>query len=84
MDSNVFVFGQPFIKEIKPLSGSIFGGTIMKINGNGFTSGVIINLGSANCRVINITLNEIFCISSAHEQAKTNITIRLVVTKLKL
>jgi len=54
----------PFVKKVEPLSGSIFGGTFLKISGNGFSSKMKVVLGTSMCEIINNTLNTFICKTS--------------------
>ncbi|RMZ97496.1 fibrocystin-L, partial [Brachionus plicatilis] len=61
-DSNEFnerITGKATVKSIVPNSGSTNGGTIVKIQGNGFTVGSSVVLGQAICLVKNVKINEI-------------------------
>ena len=66
----------PSIKSINPSSGSVYGGTVLTLTGNGFTAGTSISLGSAVCTVINAALDTITCLTSEHADGTTSLTVR--------
>ena len=59
------------LKSITPNSGSIYGGTVVVLDGNGFTLNSTVKLGSSStCKVVNASINSISCITSDSSQAQ--------------
>ena len=59
--SNLRVTGLATVHSISPLAGSINGGTILTILGNGFRNTEIKLGASGLCRIINETLTKLTC-----------------------
>lgn len=76
MDPAIYVTGMPNLKSINPSSGSINGGTVLTLTGNGFTTGTSIRLGTAACTVINAALDALTCLTSDHADGSASLTVR--------
>lgn len=76
MDSAVFVTGLPYIKSIGPLFGSLNGGTLLEIRGNGFNSNSTVKLNTSVCNVVEASLGKLKCLTSAHDEELTTIEIK--------
>ena len=75
MDTDAYVTGYPFLKSIDPISGSINGGTVLTLIGNGFTTDTSIKIDTVVCTVTAATVDTIKCITSAHVEKVSNIEI---------
>lgn len=64
--SNIKVTGQPNLKSINPTAGSSNGGTKIKIIGNGFSNLTVVKMDTSICEIVELTVNELSCITSAH------------------
>ena len=77
--ANCTVTGLPLIKDISPSIGSLNGGTILTISGNGFVSdSTTVLVGSSVCFVTHVTLDQVTCITSAHAVGTVSFAIKLV------
>ena len=64
------------VKSIYPSTGSIYGGTIVTLIGNGFKSNSVVKFDSSTCNIINATINQIICKTTSHaEQQSVSIQI---------
>ena len=75
-DANIYVTGLPSLKSISPSSGSVYGGTILTLTGNGFTASTTVALHTATCAVINATLDTLTCLTSEHADGSASLSIR--------
>ena len=55
------VTGLPAVKSISPETGSLYGGSIVTITGNGFDKNSQIKLGAFSCVVISAVPNQLIC-----------------------
>ena len=76
IDSSIYVTGMPSIKSISPSSGSIYGGTVLTLTGNGFTTDTSVKLDSSVCTVISATLDTLTCLTSDHADGTVSLVIR--------
>ena len=76
VDSSIYVTGMPNLKSISPSSGSIYGGTVLTLTGNGFTTGTSVLLDSSVCTVISATLDTLTCLTSNHADGTASLTVR--------
>ena len=60
---NLYVTGVPSVGSIQPGSGSIYGGTLLAIQGNGFDKTTKVTLGSAVCSIQSLAINTLTCIT---------------------
>lgn len=77
-NANIFdekITGKLSVRSITPDSGSIFGGTNVKIRGNGFTSESIVNIGLSSCFIKNVRINEIECQTNANSQDRLHVKV---------
>ena len=77
MPSLLFVTGEGCIQSITPNSGSLHGGTLITIIGNGFTSKSNVHIGNSICRVTSASISQLECITSAVEE-EGRFTIQIV------
>ena len=77
--------GSPFINSITPLYGSIYGGTLITITGNGFSSLTTLNFGSLydsnTCtnKLSSIKLDQFSCITpKSNSQPQSTFIIKFV------
>jgi hypothetical protein len=69
ISSSLTVNGTSSIVSSSPNSGSIYGGTVITIQGNGFDSGTVVSIGNAACNVISVSINQLTCKTSANAAA---------------
>lgn len=68
--ANFSITGIAAIQSINPVTdGSIFGGTVLTINGNGFDSieNSQVKIGAKNCTIQSITLSKIICVTPSQD-----------------
>ena len=68
------------VSGIKPASGSIGGGTLVTISGNGFgvtPNDSSVTIGDSICEIVNTTMTEISCFTTSHDpsNASVNVTV---------
>ena len=64
------------VKSIDPSTGSIYGGTIVTLIGNGFKSNSLVKFDSSTCNIISANINQIICKTTSHaEQQSVSIQI---------
>ena len=66
------------VSGIHPNQGSVGGGTLVAIRGDGFgetSSDTQVTVGGSICKVGNVSLTEIFCITSPHGAGNTSIDV---------
>ncbi len=73
----VIITGIDSISQISPDSGSIYGGQILTIEGNGFDNTTSVSIDNSNCKVISYSINQLKCLTGAHASASNlNILVR--------
>ena len=75
-DDTIYITGLPSLKSFSPSSGSVYGGTVITLTGNGFTASTNVVLHTATCAVINATLDTLTCITSEHSDGSASLSIR--------
>ncbi len=65
------ISGTLIVKSINPSSGSIYGGTVVTLSGNGFKSNSVVKFDSSTCNVINATINQLICKTTSHAQQQS-------------
>lgn len=84
--NEITIKGETSITNINPLNGSIFGGTVLKIEGNGFNSTSTLvwiqidpNLMSKwlRCKLISVSINKITCQTIAQNSSFSSATFRI-------
>lgn len=76
--SQVIITGQSQIQSISPSSGSVNGGTLLTITGNGFdknTTTIYID-GTSLCKIVSLTINQVTCLTSSHTSG-TNLNFQI-------
>jgi hypothetical protein len=73
---NNLISGIFSVKSIDPPSGSIYGNTLVTINGNGFSKNDLVYLDNSKCKIVNFTINEIKCLTSPHSEQQVSLTIK--------
>lgn len=63
------ITGIKALKSISPNSGSIYGGTVLTITGNGFDSTTKVLIDTTVCKITNYTINTLKCLTGAHVAA---------------
>ncbi|KAL3885610.1 hypothetical protein ACJMK2_025660 [Sinanodonta woodiana] len=64
------------ISSISPSQGSIHGGTVLTISGNGFVvSDTVVRLDGTMCTIKSVTLTQIICVTAAH--AAVTVTVKV-------
>ncbi len=74
--SYVTILGYGTINSIFPNAGSIYGGQLVTINGNGFTAQTSVSFGSSICQIVEYTISKIRCKTSEHGEGSTNLIIK--------
>ena len=83
--TNVSITGASALKSISPNSGSIYGGTVLTIQGNGFDNTSQVSIDSSICKVISFTVNTLKCLTGAHSSATgLSFSIRFYIFVFKL
>ena len=72
----LYVTGSPSLSTISPLIGSIYGGTLLTLNGNGFDSTTRVLLHTSECKIVSFTVNSLTCLTGPHSANNLNFTIR--------
>ena len=67
--NSLTVTGSTSIISISPSSGSVNGGTLVTILGNGFDNTTNVLIGNSNCKLSTVTINQLTCVTSAHTAA---------------
>lgn len=73
---SVLATGLPGIVSISPLSGSIYGGTLLTILGNGFDNNTQVFLQNIKCNTVNININSLSCLTASRISSLVNIVIK--------
>ena len=75
--SNFSIVGIPSIKLINPKYGSLYGGTLLTITGNGFDSiqDTQVLIGSKNCTLLSVSSTQITCVTAS--QGIGNYTVNI-------
>ena len=63
------------IASVTPNSGSVNGGTLVTISGNGFLSNSSVNFDAASCKIISASINQITCETTAHDSQSVDINV---------
>ena len=75
--SSLVVTSPPIISSISPNAGSIYGGTTLTFNGNGFTLEASVDIGGVPCEVEAATLSELICKTGAHAAGTSQVVIEI-------
>ena len=59
---NLTVTGKPAVFSMNPTNGSVYGGQIITLTGNGFSGNSVITIGPATCRIISYKVDKATCI----------------------
>lgn len=65
----------PTVTALSPDSGSIDGGTDVTITGTGFTEGVTVTIGGAECAVKSVAATSIVCSTASHAIGATDVVV---------
>ncbi|KAL1767893.1 fibrocystin-L isoform X2 [Sigmodon hispidus] len=66
----------PTVASVSPTSGSIAGGTILRITGNGFSPGTTtVTVGNNPCQIVFINSSEVYCSTPAGRAGTANLKI---------
>ena len=76
VNSNIQVTGYQLVKTISPAIGSINGGSLLTISGNGFTLNTTVLIGSSVCNVTYVSLDQLICITSPHGPGTVSFVIK--------
>ncbi|XP_050416785.2 fibrocystin-L [Patella vulgata] len=64
------------ISSLDPVQGSINGGLLLKINGNGFSPiNTTVSIDGSDCPVMNVTFSLVVCSTPAHAVGSTNVIV---------
>jgi len=74
--SSESITGYGTISSVFPSSGSIYGGQMVTISGNGFSDKTTVSFGSSMCKIIEYSINQLKCVSSEHSEGSTNLIIK--------
>ena len=74
--NSVSLKGLKLIQSITPNSGSINGGTVLTIVGNGFDESSQVTLDTANCRVLSKSIDKLTCETTAHSTGTVSYSIK--------
>ena len=69
---------QVSVSGVQPARGSIGGGTLVNIKGNGFgttSNDSCVTIGGSICNVFNSTVTEIWCVTSSHGSANASVNV---------
>lgn len=75
ISNSVSFSGTPTLDSVSPTTGSVDGGTLLTLIGNGFTSDIVIKMAFQRCNVKSITLTQVTCVTPAFFATTTNIEI---------
>ena len=81
MVSSPILTSVPAVSSVSPASGSIYGGAILTINGNGFinsTSNLQVSVGTGSCAIIQITPGQIQCTIPPQGSSSSAATVQVV------
>ena len=80
LSSGLTVSGLPVVHSISPDSGSIYGGTVVSLSGNGFGSNLdtTVEFGGAEAVIKSITQTSIECISPSNSAGSYDVQITCV------
>jgi len=68
--TQVIIKGEPLLQSISPASGSINGGTLITITGNGFDETTTsISIDNTVCKIVSVSIDQVTCLTSAHSSA---------------
>ncbi len=70
------VIGFSSVTSSSPSLGSIYGGTVLTIQGNGFDSSTVVMIGNSVCTITSVLINQLTCETSAHTSA-SNISFQI-------
>jgi hypothetical protein len=66
----------PSIFQITPSSGSVYGGQLLTIVGNGFDNTTIVTVGTKKCTITSTTINQLTCLTGAQSAGSSSFSIR--------
>ena len=74
----VFVTGLPYVQSLSQTSGGIYGGSVLIINGNGFSSilNTTVKIGNSVCVIQSVTLSQITCNTSSNSVGNYSVSIK--------
>lgn len=64
------------VSSISPNSGSIYGGTVLTINGNGFDSTTQVLFDTVQCNIISYSINSLQCRTGFHLFGVVSVNIK--------
>ncbi|VDH99664.1 Hypothetical predicted protein, partial [Mytilus galloprovincialis] len=75
--NNIQITSQAIISSITPSEGSIHGGTMIDIAGNGFTNDTVVTIDGATCQIRLVTLSSAKCTTPPHA-AQTGVAVNVM------
>lgn len=69
---NISIGGISNVSSIHPISGSVHGGQVITLTGNGFSPSTSVTIGPVNCTVISVSINEFKCKMELYETPMQN------------
>ena len=73
--TNAVITGVAKVSSIAPTSGSVNGGTLLTVSGNGFTKETSVRLDNAICTVVTASVDSLTCLTSAHSSQSVSLTV---------
>lgn len=73
--NDIMINSTAVISSIAPGSGSIHGGTVVQIDGNGFKDDVTVTIDGSVCSITMVTLSMVKCTSPAHSAADVPVVV---------
>lgn len=74
--TGISVTGSASLSGISPSSGSINGGTLISLTGNGFSTLSVVSIDSKPCNVTQASINQLDCITTPDSNGNYSILIR--------
>ena len=74
---NLYVTGLPSVDLIEPASGSIYGGTLITVQGNGFDKTTIVKLGSVLCTIKSVSINTLACVTGSNNGVSGTVALQI-------
>ena len=69
--------GLPSVDSIEPASGSIYGGTLITVQGNGFDKTTIVKLGSVLCTIKSVSINTLACVAGSNNGVSGTVALQI-------
>lgn len=73
--SGVVFAGVPTLSSVTPTTGSVAGGTLLTLSGNGFTPDISISMAYQSCNIRSISQTQVTCVTPPYFTAEADIQI---------